>query len=262
VTTQVLDKPALIMDPHQPTRVMRIFPSADLLPENLLRFYVSFSNPMQRGWAEQQIALLDSDGRPALDTLYRPPVELWDGSMRHLTILLDPGRLKRRVGPNRELGSPLVQGERYTLAIGPRMVDFVGRPLGESFHKSFEVTEPVREHISVESWKVNAPSANERQPITLVFPRPLDWALLWHSIRIDSENGQRVEGRFAIDQHEKRWSFTPASPWPSGSYRVRIATSLEDVCGNNLLVAFDGPIRSTGDLSHQDVYRFLRFDLA
>jgi hypothetical protein len=33
------------------TEVMRIFPSCDLLPENLLRFYVCFSDSMQRGRA-------------------------------------------------------------------------------------------------------------------------------------------------------------------------------------------------------------------
>jgi hypothetical protein len=79
--------------------VKHVFPSSDSLPENLLRFYVCFSNPMRRGRAEEQIGLLGPDGWSAPDTLYRPPVELWDNSMRHLTILLDPGRLKREVGP-------------------------------------------------------------------------------------------------------------------------------------------------------------------
>ena len=92
------------------TEVKHVFPSSDSLPENLLRFYVCFSNPMQRGRAEEHIRLLGPDGQPAPDVLYRPPVELWDRSMRHLTILLDPGRLKRGVGPNRELGPPLKGG--------------------------------------------------------------------------------------------------------------------------------------------------------
>ena len=42
----------------EPARVTDIFPSADVLPENLLRFYVCFSNSMQRGKAEEQITLL------------------------------------------------------------------------------------------------------------------------------------------------------------------------------------------------------------
>ena len=105
------------------TQVKQVFPSSDSLPENLLRFYVCFSNPMQRGRSEEQIKLLGPDGQPAPDTLYRAPVELWDRSMRHLTVLLDPGRLKRGVGPNRELGPPLKAGRKYTLAIAPGMID-------------------------------------------------------------------------------------------------------------------------------------------
>ena len=62
------------------------------------------SSSMQRGRVRSEISLLGPDGKPALDVLYRAPVELWDRSMRQLTILLDPGRLKRGVGPNRELG--------------------------------------------------------------------------------------------------------------------------------------------------------------
>ena len=104
-----------------PTEVKHIFPSSDSLPENLLRFYVCFSHSMQRGRAEAEISLLGPDGKPAADVLYRAPVELWDRSMRCLTILLDPGRLKRGVGPNRELGPPLKVGQEYTL--GNRLGD-------------------------------------------------------------------------------------------------------------------------------------------
>ena len=84
------------------TEVNHIFPSGGCLPENLLRFYVCFSNSMQRGRVRSKISLLGPDGEPAPDALYRAPVELWDRSMRRLTILLDPGRLKRGVGPNRD----------------------------------------------------------------------------------------------------------------------------------------------------------------
>ena len=82
------------------TEVSHVYPSNDVLPENLLRFYVRFSNPMRRGQAQENIEILGPDGTPAPDVLYRAPAELWDGSMTCLTVLLDPGRLKRGVGPN------------------------------------------------------------------------------------------------------------------------------------------------------------------
>jgi hypothetical protein len=227
-----------------PTQLTQVFPSSDTLPENLLRFYLRFSNSMQRGRVEEQIRLLGPDGEPAPDVLYRPPVELWDRTMRHLTILLDPGRLKRGVGPNRALGPPLKAGHEYTLVIGSGMLDLRGRPLPGSVSKRFQVKEAVRERIAVEHWKIRPPTKDSREPLVLMFPKPLDWALLWHTIDVVAEGGLSIAGRIAIDQGERRWSFTPSSPWTAGSYSVRVASGLEDVCGNTLLEAFDKPLRS------------------
>lgn len=244
-----------------PTEVRHIFPSCDDLPDNLLRFYVCFSNSMQRGRAEAEISLLGSDGEPVPDVLYRAPVELWDRSMQCLTILLDPGRLKRGVGPNRELGPPLKAGRVYTLAIGAGMTDLSGRRLPESVYKRFRVTDAVREPIAVEQWKIVPPVTNSRQPLMLMFPRPLDWALLSHTITIASAGEQSIGGRVVIDQCETRWSFTPASPWAAGFYHVRVAPSLEDVCGNSVIAAFDRPLRSGSELAYEVATRSISFHL-
>jgi hypothetical protein len=225
------------------TEVTHIFPSCDLLPENLLRFYVCFSNSMQRGRALDQIALLDSAGQPVADALYRPPVELWDRTMRRLTVLLDPGRLKRWLGPNIELGPPLKTGQTYTLEIGTGMIDLNGRPLRERFRKRFHVGDPVREQLSVESWELLPPATGSRQALVLLFRSPLDWALLLQTIAVVSAEGSVIGGQVVVDQFEKRWSFRPASPWIAGTYCVCVGPSLEDICGNSITGAFDRPIR-------------------
>jgi hypothetical protein len=229
------------------TEVTHVFPSSGLLPENLLRFYVCFSNSMQRGRALDEISILDSEGQPVADALYRSPVELWDRTMRRLTVLLDPGRLKRWVGPNVELGPPLNAGQTYTLEIGSGMIDLHGRQLGERFRKRFLVADPVREHISVESWELLSPVTGSRQALVLRFKNPLDWALLFQTITVGSAEGDAIAGQVAVDQCEKRWSFTPASPWVAGMYHIGVGSSLEDVCGNNITGAFDRPI---GKASH------------
>ena len=181
--------------------------------------------------------------------------------MQHLTVLLDPGRLKQGVGPNRELGPPLKAGQTYTLAIGGGMVDLSGRRLHETFYRHFRVTEAVREHIAVEQWKIVPPVTKSRQPLVLMFPRPLDWALLAHAITITSTGEQSIDGRIAIDQNERRWSFTPNSVWTAGSYHVRVASGLEDVCGNSITAAFDRPLRSSSDLSSEATISSIAFDL-
>jgi len=241
--------------------VTEAFPSADVLPENLLRFYVCFSSPMRRGGAEAQISLIGPDGRPAHDVLYRPAVELWDRSMRCLTVLLDPGRLKRWVGPNRELGPPLRMGQRYALAIGSAMVDSSGRPLRQNFYKPFVVAQAVREPIAVAHWTVLPPAAQSYQPLEMVFPRPLDWALLRRAIMVVGDDELPVAGRVAIEKGERRWTFTPDSPWTATRPAIRVAPYLEDVCGNNLFEAFDGLLRAHREPTVERTNYRIRFEL-
>ena len=214
---------------------------------------------MQRGRAEKQIALLGPDGRPVPDALYRAPVELWDRSMRHLTALLDPGRLKRWVGPNIALSPPMRAGEQYTLKIGSGMIDLHGRPMRAHFQKHFRVEDPVRQPIQVEDWQMVRPLADSRQPFVLTFPRPLDWALLFSAIRIESSEGSRLAGQVAIENCERTGSFTPASPWAAETCHVHAASGLEDVCGNSIIAPFDRPMRPGSALTSESEEGSLSF---
>jgi hypothetical protein len=243
------------------TEVKQVFPSNDVLPENLLRLYVLFSNPMQRGRAADSVAILGPDGSPAPDVLYRAPIELWDSNMTCLTILLDPGRLKRGVGPNRMLGPPLKAGQRYTLAVGPGMIDVHGRPLREGFAKSFSVSEAVREPIAVEKWTMRPPEMDGRQPLELVFSGQLDWAQLWRGITVASESDQPISGRTDIDLGETRWRFTPYAPWQEGAHSVRVSPGLEDICGNTPYGPFDGPLRSANDVAREAAILSIPFEV-
>jgi hypothetical protein len=244
-----------------PTEVTHVFPSGDRLPENVLRFYVCFSNPMQRGRAAAEISLLGPNGEPATDALYRAPVELWDRATRCLTILLDPGRLKRGVGPNRELGPPLITGQVYTLAVGARMTDMFGRRLPETVYKRFLATSALRQPVEIGQWRIVPPTINSRRPLSVTFPRPLDWALLSDSITIASAHGQPINGRITVEQCEQRWTLTPASPWHAGDYDVWVSSHLEDVCGNNLIAPFDRVFRSGSELQPDVATRSIPFHL-
>jgi hypothetical protein len=223
--------------------VLAVFPSGDQLPENLLRFYVSFSESMRRGKADAQIGILGPDGTPASDILYRTPVELWDRDMRCLTVLLDPGRLKRGVGPNRKLGPPLTAGHEYTLVVGAGMTDRSGQRLPEAFSKRFRATEAVRKAIEIDEWVVLAPVPGTVDPLRLIFPAALDWGMLDCSIRVVNRQGQPLGGHRETCRAETQWSFTPTYPWTAGEYRVVVSSELEDVCGNDLFAAFDRDLR-------------------
>jgi hypothetical protein len=102
---------------------------------------------------------------------------------------------------------------------------------------------------------------NNREPLALMFPRSLDWALLSHTISVTLTSGQSIEGRVAVDQDERRWSFTPTLPWTPGSYQIRVAPNLEDVCGNTITAPFDRPLRSGSDLAYEATNRSIPFHL-
>lgn len=227
-----------------PVEVEHIFPSADELPENLLRFYVCFSQPMQRGRVGHEVVLLGPDGQPVLDALYRAPVELWDKGMRCLTVLLDPGRLKRGVGPNRELGPPLVAGKAYTLAIGVGMAGSSGHRLSGTVYKRFSVMKPVREPITESGWEVVPPVAGTYTPFFLRFARSLDWALLRQAVTVTTTCGQVVDGHVEIGMSERELAFRPTTPWTAKPHQISIAAELEDVCGNRFVAAFDRSLRN------------------
>jgi hypothetical protein len=221
------------------TVVEKVFPSSDTLPENLLRFYVHFSAPMQRGGARDHIVLVGPDGQHAAAAFLDLTTELWDPAMQRLTVLFDPGRIKRGVGPNVEQGAPLRQGYRYTLVIGRGMSDAVGRPLLQDFLKSFGVTAAVREPIDPGRWMVDLPASGTRQALVLRFPAPLDQALLARMIRVVDADQQPVAGRIELDRQETRWAFTPSSVWAAGAHELRVDAGLEDVSGNTPWAPFD-----------------------
>ena len=223
-----------------PAHVERIYPSGDTLPANLLRLYIVFSAPMQRGHAQDQIRLIGRSGRPDPAAFYRSPVELWDPSMRRLTLLMDPGRVKRGVGPNRAIGAPLRPGRRYTLVVGRGMTDASGQQMPAAYSRSFKAAAAVRTAIDPRQWSVRSPAAGSRDALTVTLPIALDWALMARGLQVIGPDGTAASGRIAIDRHEHRWSIEPNSPWSAGAYSLRVDGSFEDVAGNTVGAPFDG----------------------
>ena len=82
------------------TVVETIDPATEWVPENLLRFSVTFSSAMDEGSAAGHVHVLDETGAVMPGTLLEMPPELWDRRRRRLTVLLEPGRIKRGLQPN------------------------------------------------------------------------------------------------------------------------------------------------------------------
>ena len=220
------------------TQVVQVYPSADVLPANLLRFYVQFSAPMQRGEAWQHIRILDRDRKPLDLPFLELDQELWDREGHRLTVLFDPGRIKRGVLPRDEVGSALVEGGSYTLVVDKDWRDANGNLLQSPYAKTFRVVPEARNGIELKAWLVQPPNANTIEPLVIDFPAPLDFALLQRLIEVHASH-TRLEGTISVAAQEKQWRFTPVSPWSAGSYAIQVDTALEDVAGNRVGRPFD-----------------------
>ena len=81
--------------------------------------------------------------------------DLWnDDATTRLTVLFDPGRVKRGILPNVEMGRALQPGRRYTLVISSTWPDGQGRPLRPNFRRTFRVAPPNERPIDVASWRI------------------------------------------------------------------------------------------------------------
>jgi hypothetical protein len=219
-------------------RVDRIFPTSDVLPSNQLKLYVHFSAPMSRGEAWKRIHLVDDQGKEVQLPFLEIEQELWDREQKRLTVLFDPGRIKRGLIPHNEVGPALIEGRMYQIVIDKEWPDAQGNPLVEKHVKSFKVGDADRTPPTLSNWKLTAPSKASTLVI-LDFPEPLDSALLQRLLWVEDAVGNRVDGSITLTENEKRWMFQPASPWNAGSYNVKIGAILEDLAGNRIDRKFD-----------------------
>ena len=228
------------------TRVVAVHPSAERLPSNLLRWYVELSAPMEAGSALEHVRLLDESGREVTGAFLALDQELWDPERRRLTLLHDPGRVKRGVRTNVESGAPLVAGRRYRLVIDSEWRDGNGAPLTSGFEHAFEVVDADRESPDPSRWRVTPPGAGTRADLRVAFAEPLDHALASHMLSVRRVGGTTLPGTAALAAGDSVWSFTPLSPWVAGDYVLRVSSALEDVAGNSVARVFDADRDSGG----------------
>lgn len=236
--TSVYKSPSLSSSPT--TVVSHVYPSADVLPENLLKFYVHFSSPMSRGRIYDHIHLRDSAGKEIELPFLEIDEELWDPAMTRLTLIIDPGRIKRGVRPLEEIGPVLEAGKSYTLAIDSAWKDGAGVPLKQSFEKTFKAGPSDREPVNPALWrKTQPPPSGTLEPLSVIFPEPMDDAVTRRSIRVTSDSGDSIDGKSGLEDQERRWTFVPHNPWRRGGYKLLIETTIEDLAGNNIGKPFD-----------------------
>lgn len=221
-----------------PPTVQAVYPSSDVLPENLLKFYIHFSAPMSRGEAYKRIHLMHA-GVEVLDPFLELGEELWNVDQTRFTLFIHPGRIKRGVKPREDSGLPMIDGKEYSLQIDEAWLGADRQPLATNHVKKFRVVASDEEQPDPVTWKIETPKAGTRQPVTLTFNESLDHAMLNRVLQVRDPAGEAVDGKVAVSEHETLWSFEPTQPWKRSDYVIEIATNLEDLTGNSIARPFE-----------------------
>lgn len=239
------------------TLVSRVYPSADVLPENLLKFYLHFSRPMTLGSSYRYIHLLRENGSEVQAPFLQLDEELWDPEGQRMTLLIDPGRIKSGLLPRDEIGPSLSEGERFRLVVDAEWKDSEGVSLAAAFEKRFRVAEPDTNQPRMAAWGLSLPAIGSRDPLTVEFEEPLDHALLSRLLWVADGDGVELDGTVTIDRGEMRWQWVPTEAWREGFFSLNVENTLEDLAGNSLgrLFEVDSFLRVTQRVARETFRR-------
>ncbi|MFO0823176.1 MAG: hypothetical protein U0792_08655 [Gemmataceae bacterium] len=219
--------------------ISAVYPSANWLPENTLRFYIHFTGPVSRGDIYKHLKLTRDDGVVVKEPFLELPEELWSNDGNRLTVLFHPGRVKRGLVPHEEDGPILEAGRTYSLSIDEKWEDTEGRPLVAGVKKTFSVMPADMQPVNPEAWALMAPRAGGDSPLIVKLPKPLDHAMLGRVVWVTDAAGNRVPGDLTVGGGERVLTFAPKKPWTRGEYQLVIDSRLEDMCGNRVGEAFE-----------------------
>ena len=223
-------------------RAAAIYPQAEALPENILRFYVYFDQPMAEGNFLKYVRLTHVESGEDLSGVFFDNVyELWSGDRRRITLLVDPGRVKTGLLAHRRRGRAFKAGQTYALHIDAGWPTLAGRPLDHGTTKVFRAVAEDRRPVDPGQWRLRLPPAGTVQPLRIDFTEPVDHVLAAHFVSVVSSDGRRLAGRWQLDPGERTGVWIPRRPWaaPVDGHQLVIAGRFEDVAGNNVNAAFD-----------------------
>lgn len=223
-----------------PPRVVAVYPSGDTIPENLLKMYFEFSQPMQEvGNMLEYIKVYNkTDGREE-DIFLSLENELWDAAHTRLTLWLDPGRIKQDLIPNKEKGLPLIEGKEYELTITTDLKNAQGVPLAETLTKRLYVKARDSKRISIKDWIITTPKAYTKNALHIHFKEPLDAILARDALTVYNAQGALVAGAWELTHNEQQALFIPEAQWQKGNYPIEVDALLEDLAGNKRHRLFD-----------------------
>ncbi len=221
-----------------PDLPIRISPQGKVLPANTLRFLLAFSEACGSATSiVTRLWLLNEQGQVVRDPFLVLPQELWSVDGRRLTILMEPGRIKRGLGTDPSHEPALVVGRTYSLVV---------TALGQTARHTFRVSDPVLEAVDETHWRLVPPRAGTRDPAVVYFDRVMDSALCEEEIAVLTPSGEVVQTRVSLAPDGTAARLVPSRPWHRGEHRLVLSKRLEDLSGNRLGEALDHDLGAGG----------------
>ncbi|MGF1742796.1 hypothetical protein L4C34_17300 [Vibrio profundum] len=225
-------------------KVSVVYPSGSVLPENLLRFYIYFDQPMHREGVLSSVYLAKTDGSRLSGVFLENKFNLWSEDGRRLTLIFNPGRVKQGLNAHRTFGRALTGGDNYQLVVESKTKDLRGCHLAETYRKHFLVSKADHEKPDIRSWKQNQIQKYTKDVLKVTLNGSQDHVSLAYGLRVKRSDGTIVAGRIGLSEHEAEWQFFPDNAWRDEDYYLAIQPNFEDLAGNRTSNLFDQPLKS------------------
>jgi hypothetical protein len=237
-------------------RVVKVYPTTDRVPANLLKFTIIFSGPMRQSKTIfDAIELVGPDGKSVDDPWRR--TELWNDNDTRLTLWFHPGRVKLGVNLREQLGPPLEPGKTYTLKIPSELLDASGNKLAQGFEKKIIAGAEVRKRLDVNHWKVTSPGMQSKAALIIAFPYVIDPYLFAREVMVVGPTGKIIAGKASMGLEEKSWQFVADEAWQLGEYTIRVGSEVADLAGNMISRPFEVNLETLEPLAGVQKLKFM-----
>lgn len=237
-------------------KVLDIYPSADAIPVNILRFYIQFSKPMQEMQILDHIKLSNEEGEDITGVFYKNQYELWNQDRTEVTLIIDPGRVKTGLLAHNTMGRAFEEGQHYVLTVDSLLLDFNDNALKRSYRKKFVAIAEDIKAPNVQYWNTTIPPKMTKDPLNIIFNDIIDHISAQTLIKVLHEN-KVLPGKIILSQDEQKWKFIPRKKWKKGAYQIIVNPRVEDIAANSMNQLFDHKIADFK--KNNDANLFIKF---
>jgi len=156
-----------------------------------------------------------------------------------LTLWIEPGRQKRDLIPNKQLGPVFTNQESYSLVVSKKIKDQKGVSMQKDLIHSFQITDADRVKPTINTWKIDFIEVNSRSNLVIRCNESIDYGSSLGNIVVLDSNDNEVMGDWVLLDQETVLSFNPNQSWKKDTYQIYFDAGIEDLAGNNLDRLFD-----------------------